>query len=434
MLEPTDDKDEHGIVRRAAIATYGETVHSLVDRSGYSGPFLPGFAAWTSVADPLPPVGLEAIDHVVGNVELGRMNQWVEFYERVMGFTELVHFSDEAISTEYSALMSKVVWDGDGRIKFPINEPAEGKKRSQIDEYLDFYGGPGVQHIAIQTGDIVASVRALRERGIEFMRVPDTYYAELADRFGDVDLDLDSLAELGRARRPRRRGLSAADLLQDGPGSADSVLRADRAARRPRLRRGQLQGVVRGPGARAGAPRQPVGPATRRAKEVPSTMSQPTSERGITYLTPEAYERLSSELNELKTEGRERVSQAIGTAREHGDIRENADYDAAKNEQGMMEARIRQLETLLGSAVVGEVAGTSGVAGPGTVVVLEIAGEEETYFLGSREEAIDGMDVLSVQSVLGQALSGRKVGDKFSYVTPTGRELPVKLLQAEPRS
>jgi transcription elongation factor GreA len=163
-------------------------------------------------------------------------------------------------------------------------------------------------------------------------------------------------------------------------------------------------------------------------------MSQPTSERGVTYLTPEAFERLSSELNELKTEGRERISQAIGTAREHGDIRENADYDAAKNEQGMMEARIRQLETLLSSAVVGEAAGTSGVAGPGTVVVLEIAGDEETYFLGSREEAIDGMDVLSVQSALGQAVSGRKAGDKFSYVTPTGRELPVKLLQAEPRS
>jgi transcription elongation factor GreA len=148
-------------------------------------------------------------------------------------------------------------------------------------------------------------------------------------------------------------------------------------------------------------------------------MSQPTSERGVTYLTPEAYERLSSELNELKTEGRERISQAIGTAREHGDIRENADYDAAKNEQGMMEARIRQLEQLLSTAVVGEVAGTSG---------------EETYFLGSREEAIDGMDVLSVQSALGQAVSGRKVGEAFSYVTPTGRELPVKLLQAEPRS
>ena len=163
-------------------------------------------------------------------------------------------------------------------------------------------------------------------------------------------------------------------------------------------------------------------------------MSQPTSERGITYLTPEAYERLSSELNELKTEGRLRVSQQIGLAREHGDIRENADYDAAKNEQGMMEARIRQLETLLGSAVVGEVAATSGVAGPGTVVVLQIAGEEETYFLGSREEAINGMEVLSVQSALGQAVSGRKAGEKFSYTTPTGRELPVKLLKAEPRT
>jgi transcription elongation factor GreA len=162
-------------------------------------------------------------------------------------------------------------------------------------------------------------------------------------------------------------------------------------------------------------------------------MSQPTSERGVTYLTPEAYERLSTELHELKTEGRERISQSIGQAREHGDIRENADYDAAKNEQGMMEARIRQLEALLSSAVVGEAA-ASGVAGPGTVVRLEIAGEEETYFLGSREEAIDGMDVLSVQSALGQAVSGRKVGDEFSYVTPTGRELPVTLLQAEPRS
>ncbi|HET7517102.1 MAG TPA: transcription elongation factor GreA [Actinomycetes bacterium] len=163
-------------------------------------------------------------------------------------------------------------------------------------------------------------------------------------------------------------------------------------------------------------------------------MSQPNSDRGVTYLTPEAYERLSSELNELKTEGRERVSQAIGAAREHGDIRENADYDAAKNEQGMMEARIRQLESLLGSAVVGEVAGASGVAGPGMVVVVDIAGEEETYFLGSREEAIEGMDVLSVQSALGQAVTGRKVGEEFSYVTPTGRELPVKLLKAEPRS
>ncbi|HYY78282.1 MAG TPA: 4-hydroxyphenylpyruvate dioxygenase [Actinomycetes bacterium] len=197
VRDPADDKDEHGVLRHAAIATYGETVHSLVDRSDYTGPYWPGYQRWEAPADPLPPVGLQAIDHVVGNVELGRMDQWVGFYERVMGFTQLVHFSDEAISTEYSALMSKVVWDGEGRVKFPINEPAKGKKRSQIDEYLDFYGGPGVQHIAIQTGDIVASVRALRARGIEFMRVPDAYYQDLAGRFGDIRLDLASFQELG---------------------------------------------------------------------------------------------------------------------------------------------------------------------------------------------------------------------------------------------
>jgi len=159
-------------------------------------------------------------------------------------------------------------------------------------------------------------------------------------------------------------------------------------------------------------------------------MSQPTSERGVTYLTPEAFERLSSELNELKTEGRERVSQAIGVAREHGDIRENADYDAAKNEQGMMEARIRQIEGILRSAVVGESV-TDGTAGPGTVVALDIAGEEETYFIGSREEAIAGMDVLSSKSPLGQAVTGRRPGEEFSYLTPSGREISCKLLRVE---
>jgi transcription elongation factor GreA len=160
-------------------------------------------------------------------------------------------------------------------------------------------------------------------------------------------------------------------------------------------------------------------------------MSQPSGDR-VTYLTPEAFERLNAELDELKTTGRERVSQAIGVAREHGDIRENADYDAAKNEQGMMEARIRQLEEILRSAVVGTPPDT-GKAGPGMVVRLEIAGDEETYFLGSREEAIDGMDVLSLQSPLGQAVVGRKPGEKFSYTTPTGRELPVRLVAASPR-
>ena len=160
-------------------------------------------------------------------------------------------------------------------------------------------------------------------------------------------------------------------------------------------------------------------------------MSQPTSERA-TYLTQEAYDRLAAELHQLKTEGRERISHAIGLAREHGDIRENADYDAAKNEQGMMEARIRQLEGLLRTAVVGE-APESDTAAPGMVVRLEIGGDEETYFLGSREEAIDGMDVLSLQSPLGQAVAGRRTGEQFTYTTPTGRELEVKLLGAEPR-
>jgi transcription elongation factor GreA len=160
-------------------------------------------------------------------------------------------------------------------------------------------------------------------------------------------------------------------------------------------------------------------------------VSQPNSHRA-TYLSQEAYDRLAAELESLRTEGRERISQQIGAAREHGDIRENADYDAAKNEQGMMEARIRQLEEILRSAVVGTPPDT-GKAGPGMVVRLEIAGDEETYFLGSREEAIDGMDVLSLQSPLGQAVIGRKPGEKFSYTTPTGRELPVRLVAASPR-
>jgi 4-hydroxyphenylpyruvate dioxygenase len=197
VIEPHTVEDEFGQVELSAIGTYGDTIHSFVNRKGYEGPYLPGYKSVSPNGQTNAGVGLLAVDHCVGNVELGRMDHWVEFYERVMGFTEMIHFSDEAISTEYSALMSKVMSDGQGKIKFPINEPAEGKKRSQIDEYLDFYGGPGVQHIAIQTGDIVASVRALRDRGIEFMRVPDTYYAELADRFDDVELDLDSLAELG---------------------------------------------------------------------------------------------------------------------------------------------------------------------------------------------------------------------------------------------
>jgi len=165
--EPHAVEDEHGTVRLAAIATYGETVHRFVERGSYGGAFLPGYAPVDGGAD----LGLlTEFDHAVGNVELGRMDEWVAYYEHVLGFTEMLHFSDEEISTEYSALMSKVVADGEGRIKFPINEPAEGRRKSQVDEYLEFYGGPGVQHIAVQTPDIVGAVRELRQRGVRFLR------------------------------------------------------------------------------------------------------------------------------------------------------------------------------------------------------------------------------------------------------------------------
>jgi len=192
--EPYELADEHGVVRLASIATYGDTVHTFVERGAYAGPFLPGFAAVQGGED----LGLlTEYDHAVGNVELGRMNEWVAFYERVLGFTEMLHFSDEEISTEYSALMSKVVADGEGRIKFPINEPAEGKRKSQVDEYLEFYGGPGVQHIAVQTPDIVGAVRALRERGVRFLATPTTYYDDVAERVGEIDADYGDLAQLG---------------------------------------------------------------------------------------------------------------------------------------------------------------------------------------------------------------------------------------------
>ncbi len=190
---PWEEKDDHGIVRRATIAAFGETVHTFVERSAYGGVHAPGFEPREAVADPLPDAGLVDFDHSVANVELNRMNFWVEFYEKVLGFRLIQGFTDDDISTEYSALMSKVVSDGVGRIKFPINEPAPGKKRSQVDEYLDFYNGPGVQHVAIRTDDILASVKAMEARGIEFMRVPDTYYDDLRARFADIDIDIDEL-------------------------------------------------------------------------------------------------------------------------------------------------------------------------------------------------------------------------------------------------
>jgi 4-hydroxyphenylpyruvate dioxygenase len=194
--EPAVLRDEDGEVVIAGIRTYGDTIHSLVERRGYRGPFLPGFRPATSRYNP-PPVGLQHVDHCVGNVELGRMNTWVKFYEDVMGFRNLISFDDKDISTEYSSLMSKVVANGNERIKFPINEPAQGKKKSQIDEYLEFYGGPGVQHLAIATDDIIETVTALRDRGVEFLRVPTTYYGDLQARVGRIDEPVDTLADLG---------------------------------------------------------------------------------------------------------------------------------------------------------------------------------------------------------------------------------------------
>ena len=191
---PREEKDEHGIFRTAAIRAYGETLHVFVDRSDYNGVFRPGFRAAERAADS---TGLAAIDHVVGNVQLGKMNEWVKFYHEVMGFRQLLHFDDKDISTEYSALMSKVMQNGNGRVKFPINEPADGRKKSQIEEYLDYYLTPGVQHIAMATGDIIGTMRELRGRGIEFLRVPDTYYGNLPARIGKIDEDLQAIREHG---------------------------------------------------------------------------------------------------------------------------------------------------------------------------------------------------------------------------------------------
>ena len=196
-IEPTDERDEHGVVRYSAIHAYGDTLIKFVDRDDYAGVFAPGFQRRVSGAAAAKPVGLTSIDHIVGNVELGGMDRWVHFFAETMGFTQLVHFDDKAISTEYSALMSKVMQDGTGRVKFPINEPATGKRKSQIQEYLEYYGGPGVQHIALTTGDIVSTVSELRARGVEFLRVPRTYYDDLENRIGPIAESIDQLADLG---------------------------------------------------------------------------------------------------------------------------------------------------------------------------------------------------------------------------------------------
>ncbi len=194
-FEPRTLKDKYGAVKMAAIHTYGETIHTFVERKHYNGLFMPGFVEKTSELE-VEPIGLKYVDHCVGNVELGMMNHWVKFYQDVMGFKLLVTFDDKDISTEYTALMSKVVSNGNGYIKFPINEPAEGKKKSQIEEYLDFYRGAGVQHIAIATDDIIHTVDQLRKRGVDFLYVPETYYDTVKDRVGEIKEDIEDLQRL----------------------------------------------------------------------------------------------------------------------------------------------------------------------------------------------------------------------------------------------
>jgi 4-hydroxyphenylpyruvate dioxygenase len=196
FMEPTVETDEYGEVVRAGIYTYGETVHVFVERKGYDGIFLPGYRKWESHYNPAP-VGLKFIDHMVGNVGWNEMNTWVEFYAKVMGFAQIVSFDDKDISTDYTALMSKVMSNGNGRIKFPINEPAEGKKKSQVEEYLDFYDGEGCQHVALATNNIVATVTELQNRGIDFLKVPNSYYDDLISRVGEIEEDLEPLKQLG---------------------------------------------------------------------------------------------------------------------------------------------------------------------------------------------------------------------------------------------
>jgi 4-hydroxyphenylpyruvate dioxygenase len=200
VKQPEALEDEFGVFETATIKAYGDTTHTFVNRDRYRGAFSPGFhplAHDRYHPSTARPVGLAAVDHIVGNVEEGKMNEWVGFYNRVLGFSQLVSFDDKDISTEYSALMSKVVQNGTGRIKFPINEPAKAKRRSQIDEYLQYYGGPGVQHIALITGDIVKTVKAMRANDVSFLRVPKTYYETLENRVGPIKEDLQELAELG---------------------------------------------------------------------------------------------------------------------------------------------------------------------------------------------------------------------------------------------
>lgn len=196
-MEPVTLNDEFGELVMSGIHTYGETVHLFIERKNYTGPFMPGYRAWSNPHFKPADTGLLYVDHCVGNVGWNQMNPWVKFYEEVMGFKNILSFDDEDISTEYSALMSKVMSSGNGFVKFPINEPAEGKKKSQVEEYLDFYDGEGCQHVALATNDIVKTVRELMSRGVEFLQVPTTYYDDLISRVGEIDEDIEPLRELG---------------------------------------------------------------------------------------------------------------------------------------------------------------------------------------------------------------------------------------------
>ena len=196
FMEPKKEEDEHGHIVKSGIHTYGDTVHVFIERKNYKGIFLPGYKKWESHYNPSE-VGLRYIDHMVGNVDWGQMNKWCEFYAKVMGFAQIISFDDKDISTDYTALMSKVMSNGNGRIKFPINEPAEGKKKSQIEEYIEFYKGAGVQHIAVATNDIVNTVSQMRDRGVEFLYVPENYYDDLIERVGEIDEDVEVLKKHG---------------------------------------------------------------------------------------------------------------------------------------------------------------------------------------------------------------------------------------------
>ena len=257
-LAPTELESDDGTLRVASIHTYGEVLHSFVDRRDYGGAFAPGFRAVKSKAAAAGGLSLLEVDHCVGNVGLGQMDEFVAFYRDVLGFAQLIHYDDKVIHTDYSALMSKVMTNGNGRVKFPINEPAAGKKKSQIQEYLDWYRSPGCQHIALRTEDIVGTVRRLRDNGVEFLGLPHEYYAILADRVGDVGVPIDTLEELGIEADRDEEGFLLQIFTRPGPGSADVLLRDHRAPRLARLRRRQLQGALRGHRTRTGEAREPL--------------------------------------------------------------------------------------------------------------------------------------------------------------------------------